>query len=161
MMLVRTSGCSNPSIGFTAQYDGYYVFPKDGYLFIPMRSGIYGNKVWRCPFDATTGAVSTCLDTGASGLNHPSFFWVQGGFAYITNIDANSVTRCTYTAGSPPSLSSCGSAGATGLSSPHAMAFDTVNNFAFIVNSNANTVTRCAANFATGLLSGCTPLSGV
>ena len=103
-----------------------------------------------CAIDATTGALSNCANSGATGLNSPTDVVIKGSNAYIVNFSGSSIARCTVDA-TTGALSACADAGATGLNSPIGM--EIRENTAYITNNADNSISQCAIDGTTGNLS--------
>lgn len=128
------------------------VIPSYRFAFIPNSPNI----VSRCTINQTTGALSGCVDSGATPLTDPSAikFTAAATRAYISNFNSDTVSLCNVNI-STGVLSGCVDAGATGLNGPNGITLNPAETFAYITNDTGNLVIQCAINPITGLLSGC------
>ena len=76
----------------------------------------------------------------------------SGSYLYVTNINADTVTKCTINMATG-GLSSCGTTGTVG-DGPYAITIY-MDKFAYVANSNTVTVTRCTIDTSNGALTNC------
>jgi hypothetical protein len=126
------------------------------YIYVPDSSGA---SVRKCLHNETTGAISDCEDSGATGLSHPIAAQLnpQGTLAYITNSSNDEVLKCTVN--DSGSLTGCVDSGAAGLAGPYEIAFNSSDTTAYITNALAylstnDNVMKCNVGVSGGL-SGC------
>lgn len=96
------------------------------------------------------GSLSNCNDSGASLLSAPDGIVFNGNFAYITNMNNNTITQCEVD--SSGNILNCKNSGAGLLSGPGGISFN--SNYAYITNMENSTVTECSVD-SDGSLSSC------
>lgn len=104
----------------------------------------YGqNMVTKCVIN-NTGSLTSCEDSGASGLDGPVGIAVRntGTSVYIVNSNNNLVIRCQVD--SDNNLTDCGDSGATGLNLPTGIAFGSSGSYVYITNNGTNSVVKCS-----------------
>ena len=111
------------------------------------------NAVSKCTV-MSDGSFASCEDAGASGLDGPMGFTINGNHMHIANRWSNSITRCVIALDG--SLTDCRDAGASGLIEPTHLAFRGSN--VYITADQTTGIIRCAAG-SDGLLTGCTSIS--
>lgn len=104
------------------------------------------------------GALSSCIDSGATGMNYPfpPQFNSSGTKAFISNYNSNIILTCSVN-GVNGALSNCVNTGATSLSHPNALQFSQDGTLAYIGNDTSSTphyVTICSVD-SSGIFSNC------
>ena len=93
----------------------------NGFSYVLNGSGTYANTATQCTVNSSTGALSSCVNSGATTLSTPNRLTFYTGYIYMTNGASNTVTKCTVNS-STGALSSCVNSGATIISQPSGIA---------------------------------------
>lgn len=116
--------------------------------------------VAKCQIDSNTGAINSCVDSGAdlsslcgNTANEAMVFNSEQTLAYIT-CTAGYVIKCEVDANNG-NLSGCANSGASPLSYPIGLVFNSANTLAYISDHVQNTVIKCDISSSNGDLSGC------
>lgn len=113
-----------------------------------------------CPVDSTTGAVGTCVSSGA-----PAFpfdieglaFNANGTFAYVGSEGANVLNSCIVIAGTGK-FGTCTSFGpVAALNDPRGIAVNAAGTIAYVVNFSGNNVANCT--ITGGVITACATIT--
>lgn len=111
------------------------------------------NKVYTCMINSTSGELSSCRDSGATGLNMPVGVALSENYVYITNNATGTVTSCQI--GNSGLLSSCQTA-TTNLGTPAGITIN--SSIAYIADTPNFAIHKCAVNSRLGTLDFCETL---
>lgn len=139
--------------------------PFSGPAFIAINSaGTYAyvtnkisSNVSKCKISPTTGDLTICVDSGATGFTQPMGIAISGNYAYVSEFVGNKVYKCTIDATSG-NFTSCVDSGALGLMNPVGIAFQN-STTAYIANNGVSlqATSKCDINAITGQLENCVP----
>lgn len=119
-------------------------------------ANLNSNSISQCSVDSSTGTLSACTDSGATGLNLPLSITLNSAnaIAYIANLAGNSITQCSVDSGTG-ALNSCVDSGATSVQSPQTLKLNAAGTFAYIATASGQNLVKCSVNASTGALGFC------